>query len=66
MDQFAEKDSRIKVIHKDNTGLWSHINRINTLDELADVLHLPLQDLYLYLPGTFARNKEEPIFPARN
>ncbi len=39
--------------------LWSHINRINTLDELADVLHLPLQDLYLYLPGTFARNKEE-------
>lgn len=39
--------------------LWSHINRINTLGELADVIQLPLQDLYSYLPGTFKRNKAE-------
>lgn len=39
--------------------LWSHINRINTLGELADVLQIPLQDLYPYLPGTFARNRQE-------
>lgn len=39
--------------------LWSHIYRITTLDELAAVMHIPLQELYEYLPGTFSKDKEE-------
>lgn len=39
--------------------LWSHINRINTLGELADVLQIPLWELYPYLPGTLAKNEED-------
>lgn len=38
--------------------LWSHICRIRTLDQLADVLHVPLDGLYHYLPGTYAKNKK--------
>ncbi len=38
--------------------LWSHINRIRTLGELAAVLHVPLQGLYGYLPGTYGKNRE--------
>ena len=38
--------------------LWSHVHRITTLDELATVLHLTRQELYEYLPGTYAQNKE--------
>lgn len=37
---------------------WSHINRIHTLAELADILHVPLQDLYIYLPGTYEKDKD--------
>ena len=38
--------------------LWSHYRRIITLEELAGVMHLRLSELYEYLPGTFAKNKE--------
>lgn len=37
--------------------LWFHHCRINTLGELASVLHVPLQDLYEYLPGVYAKNQ---------
>lgn len=37
--------------------LWSHIHRIKTLKELADVLHITLQGLYKYLPGVYAKDK---------
>ena len=39
--------------------LWSHTFRMKTLDELADVLHISLEELYLYLPGIFAKNKDD-------
>lgn len=39
--------------------LWSHTFRMKTLDELADVLHISLEELYQYLPGTYAKNKED-------
>lgn len=39
--------------------LWSHSGRINTLKDLADVMRVPLEDLYEYLPGTFARNRSD-------
>lgn len=37
---------------------WSHVNRIHTLKTLADILHVPLQELYEYLPGTYAKDRE--------
>lgn len=37
--------------------LWSHIHRIKTLKELANVLHISLQGLYEYLPGVYAKDK---------
>lgn len=37
--------------------LWSHALRITTLKELASVLHIPLQELYDFLPGIYARNR---------
>ena len=36
--------------------LWSHLRRITTLEDYAAVLHIPLQGLYEYLPGTLAKN----------
>ena len=38
--------------------LWSHFLRIHSLEDLAAVLHLSLHELYPYLPGTYAKNKE--------
>lgn len=38
---------------------WSHINRIHTLKTLADILHISLEELYEYLPGTYAKNRED-------
>ena len=37
---------------------WSHAGRIHTLNELASVLRVSLRDLYDYLPGVYAKNKE--------
>lgn len=37
--------------------LWSHVFRITTLSEFASVLHVPLQELYDFLPGIFAKNR---------
>lgn len=37
---------------------WSHAGRIHTLKELAAVLHVSPWDLYDYLPGVYAKNKE--------
>ena len=38
---------------------WSHHYRITTLEELAIVLRISLQDLYEYLPGTYAKNQSD-------
>lgn len=38
--------------------LWSHIRRIDTLNELSMVMHVPVSDLYQYLPGTYDKNPE--------
>lgn len=37
---------------------WSHCKRIRTLDELAAVMHVPLDGLYSYLPGVYLLDKE--------
>ena len=37
---------------------WSHCKRIRTLDELAAVMHVPLDGLYSYLPGVYMLDKE--------
>ena len=37
--------------------LWSHFKKITTLDELASVLHVPLDGLYRFLPGTYAEDR---------
>lgn len=37
--------------------LWSHTYRLQTLQELADFLRVPLQGLYEYLPGVYAKDK---------
>lgn len=39
--------------------LWSHVHRIRTLSQLADVLNIPLEGLYRYLPGTYEKNKKD-------
>lgn len=38
--------------------LWSHTYRIHTLDDLAEVLHISLQELYKYLPGTYIKDQK--------
>ena len=38
--------------------LWSHAHRITTLEELAAVLHLPVWNLYNFLPGTYTKHPE--------
>lgn len=38
--------------------LWSHVFRVTTLEELAAVLHLPVQDLYGFLPGIYRKHPE--------
>lgn len=39
--------------------LWSHTFRVKILDELAEILHISLEELYQYLPGTYAKNKDD-------
>lgn len=41
--------------------LWSHTYRIRTIKELADILHLPEDALYEYLPGTYANDKKNNL-----
>lgn len=36
--------------------LWSHVHRIGTLSELSTIMHVPVCDLYQYLPGTYYKN----------
>ena len=38
--------------------LWSHYYKITTLSELAVTMHFPLEELYGYLPGTYAKDRE--------
>lgn len=38
---------------------WSYAGRITTLDELAAIMHISLQELYEYLPGTYSENRED-------
>lgn len=59
----SRKTWRMASLSKDDYNLyqlilWSHVNRINTLRDLASVLHMPLKNLYDYLPGTYKANKE--------
>ena len=37
--------------------LWSHFKKITTLDELASVLCIPVEELYQYLPGVYKKDK---------
>lgn len=39
--------------------LWSHVYRITSLSELSYVLHVPLQELYDFLPGLYAKRKKD-------
>ncbi|MEZ3435940.1 MAG: hypothetical protein K1W34_15235 [Lachnospiraceae bacterium] len=39
--------------------LWSHTYRMKELDDLAEVLHITLDELYRYLPGTYAKQKKD-------
>ncbi len=39
--------------------LWSHTFRIATLGDLAISLHVQLEDLYGYLPGTYRKNRND-------
>lgn len=41
--------------------IWSHICRIRTLKDLADILHIPYPELYKYLPGTYEKDEENNI-----
>ena len=37
--------------------LWSHFKKITTLDELASVLCISVEDLYQFLPGVYKKDK---------
>lgn len=37
--------------------IWSHTNKIQTLMDLAQVLHVSLEDLYRFFPGTLKTSK---------
>lgn len=41
--------------------VWSHPYRIHTLKEVADILHISEAMLYEYLPGIYAKNKENDL-----
>ncbi len=60
----SRKAWRMPSLSEDHYNLyqlirWSYAGRIFTLDELADVMHISLQDLYEYLPGTYSENRED-------
>lgn len=60
----SRKAWRIPSLSKEHYNLyqlvlWSHVHRIMTLSELAFVLHVPLEDLYNFLPGLYATKKED-------
>lgn len=60
----SRKAWRMPSLSKEHYNLyqlifWSHMNRIDSLDALAEVLHISLQDLYRFLPGTYAKDKED-------
>lgn len=38
--------------------IWSHTNKIHTLTDLAEVLHVSPEDLYRFLPGTLKNSKK--------
>lgn len=38
--------------------LWSHYYKITTLSELAATMHVPLEELYGYLPGIYAKHRD--------
>ncbi len=59
----SRKAWRMPSLSKENYNLyqmifWSHVRRIKTLEDLAAVIHVPLQKLYEYLPGSFASNRK--------
>lgn len=59
----SRKAWRMSSLSKENYNLyqlifWSHVRRIKTLGDLAAVIHVPLQNLYRYLPGNFAKRQE--------
>ncbi len=39
--------------------IWSHTNKIYTLKNLAEVLHVPLQELYQFLPGRLGKRRSD-------
>lgn len=41
--------------------IWSHICRIRSLRDLAEILHIPCSELYNFLPGTYRKDKENDI-----
>lgn len=60
----SRKAWRMPALSKEHYNLyqlmiWSHTNKIHTLQDLSEVLHICLQDLYRYLPGTLKNTKKD-------
>lgn len=60
----SRKAWRMPSLSKDHYNLyqlilWSHSNRIKTLQNLANVLEISLKELYTFLPGTYAKNQNQ-------
>lgn len=45
--------------------LWSHYYKITSLGILAATMHVPLEELYGYLPGIYAKDREDDRISAR-
>lgn len=60
----SRKAWRMTSLSKENYNLyqlvlWSHVRRIKTLEQLADVLMVSLHDLYEYLPGVYHLKRDD-------
>ena len=58
----SRKAWRMASLSKDHYNLyqlilWSHMLKIKTLSDLAGVLHVPLEELYDYLPGVYGKKR---------
>lgn len=58
----SRKAWRIPALSEEHYNLyqlmiWSHTNKIRTLKDLAEVIHVSLKDLYQFLPGTLGKNE---------
>lgn len=59
----SRKAWRMPALSKEHYNLyqlmiWSHTNKIHTLQDLAEVMHISLYNLSSFLPGTLRNNKK--------